>query len=202
MDAKRKKEIRERAEEVENIAEHYQLMHATYACQSLIRESIIRHFTVQYKELKQKIEQKAVKGLSFENEEKIKKELEEKLRSNGFHIDVAYINTEPENAARIVKIENAFVIYLSRSYADNIFTSDGKRNYGVIQEIRQLMAHELGHLILHTDDLLVTDSLQGSKLIQDVEKELEADYFRDELLEFRKKRNKEIQKDGGAAKLF
>ena len=202
MNSLRKKEIRQKAKEVETVAERYQLIHATYACQSIIRDSITAHFKTHYDELKRKIEEKANRGMNFDEEEKEKKELEEKLKNNGFHIDVSYINTDPEDAARIVKIENAFVIYLSKAYLDNIFTSTGKRNYQVIQKIRSLMAHELGHLVLHTEDLLKTDSLQGSKLIKAEEKEYEANYFRDELLEYRRQRNEEIQKDGGAAKLF
>ncbi|MBD5459252.1 MAG: hypothetical protein HDR27_11855 [Lachnospiraceae bacterium] len=83
-----------------------------------------------------------------------------------------------------------------------IFDENGNYNYEVIQKIRQLMAHELGHLILHTDELLHIDGTQGSKLITDEEKEEETDCFGKQLLHFRKERNEKIYRDGGAHKIY
>lgn len=78
--------------------------------------------------------------------------------------------------------------------------SNGDYNYDTIRKIRKLMSHELGHLALHTDELLQIDSMQGSKLIKDADREEEASYFGDKLLELRRIRNEKIYQDGGAHK--
>ena len=102
----------------------------------------------------------------------------------------------------MVKIENAFVINLSRKLEQRIFNKDGTYNYEVIKKIRKLMAHELGHLILHTNELLNIDGTQGSKDISDEEEEKEADFFGKEIIRLRKLRNKKIYEDGGAHKMY
>lgn len=115
-----------------------------------------------------------------------------------FHIVVTYKETHSEDAARVIKTETAFVINLSQDLKEKIFTESGDYNYNVIQKIRKLRAHEIGHLILHTNDLLNIEGTQGSKLITDSEKEEEADFFGEQLLSLRKDRNKKIHLDGGA----
>lgn len=155
MDATQQKNITEKAHEVTNISEKFQLIHATYACQSIIKEEVIRNFSIKYEDLRKRIEEKMRLKANYEAE------LEKK-----------------------------------------IFDENGNYNYEVIQKIRQLMAHELGHLILHTDELLHIDGTQGSKLITDEEKEEETDCFGKQLLHFRKERNEKIYRDGGAHKIY
>lgn len=202
MDTKRKNEIHNIAQKVSCISEQYQLIHATYACQMLIKQTIIDECTKKYDELSMRIEEKMCAGANYDKEQAEKEELDTLIKQRSFHIDVAYIDATSDDAARIVKINNAFVINLSKSLAKQIFNSDGSYNYTVIHKIRELMAHELGHLILHTKELLYIDSTQGSKLIRDPEKEEEANLFGRNLLEFRKLRNEKVYQDGGAHKKF
>ncbi len=202
MNTTRKNEIHDIAEKVSLISEHYQLIHATYACQMLIKQTIIDECIKKYDELSIRIEEKMCAGLNYDKEQSKKEELDALIKQRSFHIDVAYINTTSNDTARIVKINNAFVINLSKSLAKQIFNSDGSYNYTVIHKIRELMAHELGHLILHTKELLYNDSTQGSKLIRDPQKEEEANLFGENLLEFRKIRNEKVYHDGGAHKKF
>ena len=54
------------------------------------------------------------------------------------------------------------------------------------------MAHELGHLVLHTDELLKIESTQGSKNITEDEKEEEAVFFAEEILKKRDQRNEAL----------
>ena len=118
-----------------------------------------------------------------------------KTKQSSFHIDVEYIDTHTEEMARVIKVENAFVINLPKSLALRVFKDDGTYNYEVIQKIRKLMAHELGHLILHTDELLRIESTQGSKMLSTDENEEEARYFADELINLRRERNDRFYKD-------
>lgn len=202
MNAVQKKNITEKAREVTNISEKFQLIHATYACQSIIKELVIQNFSIKYEDLRKRIEEKMSHKANYEAELEEKKRLDMLIRQKNFHIDVAYIETKTEDTARVIKIDNAFVINLSKELEKKILDKDGNYNYEVIQKIRQLMAHELGHLILHTDELLHIDGTQGSKLITDEEKEEEANYFGEQLLHFRKERNEKIYRDGGAHRRY
>lgn len=58
------------------------------------------------------------------------------------------------------------------------------------------MAHEIGHMVLHTKELLLEESTQGSLNIKNAEKEEEANIFGKELLELRRDRNRKIRADG------
>lgn len=198
MNTKRQKEIQQIAHKVSNTSEQYQLIHATYACQMLIKQIVQDDYKKKYDELSSKIEKKMCMGANVEKEQKEKRQLDVLIKQKSFHIDVDYIDTPSEDAARVVKIQNAFVIYLPKSLAKQIFTENGNYNYKVIHKIRESMSHELGHLILHTDELLQIDSTQGSKLITNPEREEEADFFGKNLLEFRRARNEKMYKDGGA----
>ncbi len=198
MDTKRKREIQKVAEDVSKRSEQFQLIHATYACQMMIKQIVMNDYAKKYDELTSLIENKVIAGVNDEKEQKEKKRLDNLIKQKSFHIDVDYIDSPSEDTARVVKIQNAFVIYLSKSLAKHIFFEDGNYNYEVIRKIRKLMSHELGHLILHTDELLQIDSTQGSKLIADPEKEEEANLFGKNLLELRKLRNEKLHEDGGA----
>lgn len=202
MNTKRKDEINDIAKKVSHISEQYQLIHATYACQMLVKQIIMDEYTKKYDELSKRIEEKILANAKYDQEQSEKEEIDALIKQRSFHIDVAYIETTSDDAARIVKINNAFVINLSKSLAKQIFKSDGSYNYVVIHKIRELMAHELGHIILHTKDLFYIDSTQGSKLIIDPEKEEEANLFGKDLLELRKLRNERVYQDGGAHKKF
>lgn len=202
MDIKRKNEIKNIAENVSKISEQYQLIHATYACQMLVKQTIMDENTKKYDELSKRIEEKISNGQKYDKEKSEKEEIDTLIKQRSFHIDVAYIETTSDDVARIVKINNAFVINLSKSLAKQIFKPDGSYNYVIIHKIRELMAHELGHIMLHTKELLNIDNLQGSKLIIDPEKEAEADFFGENLLELRKIRNEKVYQDGGAHKKF
>ena len=202
LDSKRRIEIREKAENIEQESERYQLVHATYACQSLIRETVEDFYKKEYDSVRKKMLERIVKKLDVSEQEKEIRELEGKLKKIGFHVDVVYIDMMSEEEARVVKIENAFVIYLPKSLGNKIIDTEGKFNYEIIRKVRKMMAHELGHLVLHTDDLMHINGTQGSKEIINEEKEAEADYFGKELLDLRRKRNEKITIDGGASNLF
>jgi len=202
MNADRKKDIKLKATEINNLSEQFQLLHATYAVEEYIKNIAKEIYAEKLTELTLRIQNKMQRDLRTDAELEEKKQLEKIIKRNRISIDISYIDINNEDIARVVKVDNAFTIYLAASLRDSIRLENGKSNYAVIRKIRRLMSHELGHLVLHTKDLLVDDSTQGSLNICDEEKEQEANIFRDELLYLRKKRNKEIEADGGAPNLY
>ena len=154
------------------------------------------------KTLKESIKQKVQTDRSIDDLITKKVQLEEEISRNRFSIDIDYITISDPSIARVIKVGNAFTIYLANSLKDSICKPDGNLNYKVIQKIRELMSHELGHIVLHTKDLLLDDSLQGTANIKAPDQEEEADVFGKELLNLRRERNKRIRQDGGADTLF
>ena len=195
MDGLRKKEIKDKACNITKVSEQYQLIHATYAARSMIKNMVMNHYKAQYDELSERISMKIKAGANIEKDLKEKAELETKTKQSSFHIDVEYIDTRTEDMARVIKIDNAFVINLPKSLANKIFDGDGNYDYDTLYKIRCLMAHELGHLILHTDELLRIEGTQGSMDLSDDEYENEAKYFADELIELRRKRNERFYRE-------
>ena len=195
MEGLRKQEIRTKAEEITKASERFQLIHATYAARTMIKSMVMKYYEEKCSVLSKRIEDRIEQGLDIENETNEKIELLSKMKQSSFHIDVEYIDTKSEDMARVVKVENAFVINLPKALALKVFNEDGNYNYEIIQKIRRLMAHELGHLILHTDELLHIDGTQGSLELSFDEKEIEARYFAEELIELRRKRNERLYKD-------
>ena len=195
INSARRVEIRHKAEEVTQSAERFHMIHATYACQNLIKQVVMNDFKAKYDELSDKIEQKMAMDFNCEDELKDKERFSILLKQRTFHIDVEYINTMVDNAARVIKNDNSFVICLPQLLLENMIDKDGKYNQEVLAKIRKFMAHELGHLVLHTDDILKIDGTQGSLDIKDDEKEEEANLFGEKLIELRSKRNKRMYQD-------
>ncbi len=202
MDTARKKEILSKAKEINDLSEQYQLIHATYASQEYIKGIIREYYQERLSQLKERISTKALNGLDTSQEMSDKKELEQMIKRNRYTVNIDYIDVSNEDTARIVKVGTSFTIYLAKSLKDKIIDQSGAYNYKIIRKIRRLMGHEIGHIVLHTKELLIDESTQGSLTIKDDEKELEADAFGEKLLELRRNRNKRIREDGGAENLF
>ena len=198
----RKNEIRNKAKEINDLSENFQMIHATYATQEYIKSIVKEFYQKKLDVIKSRISEKIQKDCDITQELKEKDQLEAVIKRNRAIINVDYIDITDEKVARVVKVDNAFTIYLASSLRDSIFTESHEYNYTTIQKIRELMAHELGHLNLHTKELLSEDGTQGTLTIKDDEKETEANFFGEQLLNLRKERNKKIRHDGGAEKLF
>ena len=203
MEIDRKVEIKNKAKEINDLSEQFQLVHATYAVQECIKGFIKESHIKALKNLTSRIADRMQQNLDTDKEFEEKKELEELIKRNQVSINIGYINISDDNIARVIKVGNSsFHIYLAASLRDSILKEDGEYNYDTIVKIRKLMSHELGHLILHTKDLIMEESTQGSLTICDDKKEEEADLFGNELLQLRKDRNRKIRHDGGADYLF
>ena len=145
MEQSREKEIKSKAKDINNLSEQFQLIHATYAVQECIKNSVKDVYTEALKSLINLIKDKMEKDLNTDKELREKQVLEDLISRNRVSIDIGYINISDDNIARVVKVGNSsFHIYLASSLRDSIFTEDGEYNYEVIMKIRKLMSHELG----------------------------------------------------------
>lgn len=202
MHTERRQEIKTKAKEINDFSEQFQLLHATYASQEFIKSTVQEYFQKKLNVIKKKIEEKTTHNLDAARELEELEELSNVIKNNRFAIDIGYIDISDDNIARVTKNGKSFSIYLAKSLKDSICNPDGSFNYATIGKIRKLMAHELGHIVLHTKEVLMEEGTQGSLNIKNPDEESEADIFAEELLGLRKERNKKIREDGGADKLF
>lgn len=202
MNTERKKEIKEKAQKINARSEQFQLLHATFASQEFVKEIVQSFYNEKLTEIKSQIKEKAERGLDTEKEFEQEKELLDTIRQNKFIIDIGYINVSDENVARVTKTGKVFSIYLAKSLRDKIHKPDGSLDYEVVKKIRELMGHELGHIVLHTKEILAEEGTQGTLNIKNVDKEEEARLFSSELLTLRRERNQRIREDGGADRLL
>ncbi len=201
MDTKRRQDIKTKAKNINDCSEQFQLLHATYASQEDVKRTVQDFYTEKLAVLKDKIDKKAKHRLNTEDElEQVKNLMD--IIQNRFVIDIGYMSVSDEGMARVTKTGKFFTIWLAKSLRDKIHKVDGGLDYDVIQKIRELMAHELGHIVLHTKEILKEEGTQGTLNIQNDEQEMEARLFAEELLELRRERNRKIREDGGADKLF
>lgn len=193
LSADRKNVIRRKTDDIIKESDKYHFIHVTYACQLMIKNLVSSYYANEFKKLSQEIRERTMNGGEIPDDLKEKKQhLLVMTKEGRAHIDIDYIDTSSENEARIIKTNNAFVINLPRSLAEKVTFKDGKFDKEVVSKLRSLVAHELGHLMLHTDELLKIESTQGSKLIVGEDKEEEARFFAEDILKKRDERNMEL----------
>ena len=147
IESTRRVEIKAKAKEINDLSEQFQLIHATYAVQEYIKDIVRGYYQNQLNELRKRIEEKMKKDLDSDKELKEKETLQALIDRSHSTIDIGYIDIDNSQIARVIKTENSFTIYLASSLRDSIFNKDGTYNYEIIHNIRNLMAHELGHLV-------------------------------------------------------
>ena len=187
--AARVKAIEEFAILVNKASEKYQLIHATFAIEKLFQEQKSRESQARVIELRNQLKEED----DPERQKQIHREAKElqKGEDKRIRILVNYISQLSESSARITKTpNNTFIISLPKSL-ENVRNSDGTINFGKMKQLRELMAHELGHVILHTGIF----ALEGIPACIPGEEEEEAGFFAQRLLELRRERNSEIYND-------
>jgi hypothetical protein len=188
-------EVKQKAKEVNDLSFDYHLSHATLACDRLIEGIYKKFMEKKVKELSDHL----MAAYRKNDNEKVNEIIGQKrlLETVKCHIFVDYIDMD-ENAGRVVKIANQLIISLPKKLLSDSRYEDGSYKEAGVKKLRQIMAHELGHIALHTEELLKIDSLQGSKDL-DEQSEQEAEWFASELLELRHKRNSDLHKSGNYA---
>ncbi len=176
--------IKNLAAEVNKISEKYQLIHATFAIEKLIEEKLRSCVKEQIAEIRQQL----ITETDKEAQERLYKQVQELTTdiSAKVRIVVEYLPQIDEDSARLTRSgRNTFLIILPKSM-ENIRKDDDTIDFERLRRLRKLMAHELGHIVLHTGILCQMEEISNE------EKETEADLFATILIELRKKRNEEI----------
>ena len=187
-------EVKQKAAQVNEISLDYHLSHAVFACNKIV-EDVFK----QYSEGKVDNLNKALQKAREYNDEKKVSEIKidiERLR-RPFRIYIEYVPDMDIKGGRVIKLplSNQFVISLPGDLLLQSRNNDGSYNIDGVKALRHRMAHELGHIALHIEDLLEINSRQGAKLLSE-EAEKEADIFATELIKLRHQRNEQIYKTG------
>ncbi|MDR0443249.1 MAG: ImmA/IrrE family metallo-endopeptidase [Treponema sp.] len=187
-------EIKEKAFEVDKISYDYHLTHAVFACDKMLSDS----FRKAGREKTKKMNSELQEAYRKKDTAKITKIMDgiksHKVRK--YHIFVDYINIDDPDAGRVIKAENKLIISLPITLAVEARDESGLFQPGGVKKLRRVMAHELGHIVLHTESLIETDNLNGSRDLQG-RPEQEAEIFAKELLRLREKRNELFRKAVG-----
>ncbi|GHU51185.1 hypothetical protein FACS1894200_11140 [Spirochaetia bacterium] len=183
---------KQKACQVNDVSSDYHLSHALCASNALIKKTAREHLDKEIKNLKNRLKT-AIERNDTVAIDKIHEEIGSLNRPVLIHVE--YIDNMVEDGGRVVRINNQLIVSLPKKLVDGSRKKDGSLDPDGVRRLRKLMAHELGHIVLHIDDLLDTENLQGDKLLS-LEAEDEADIFAKELLDLRHKRNEEYFKSG------
>jgi Zn-dependent peptidase ImmA (M78 family) len=187
-------DVKTAAKKLNDMSLDYHLAHAVFACNKLVEDAFRRYSLAKIKKLKERL-------LSDETNNDVEKMVELKadirLLERPFRISVEYVTGMDAEGGRVIKLPESaqFVISLPKKLLDQSKTKDGFYNPDGVKTLRRLMAHELGHIALHIEELLEIDGTQGTKLLSD-EAETGADIFAHELLQLRHERNERLYTTG------
>ena len=185
------KEINVKAGKVNDISLDYHLTHAVFACDKLLEDSFRESGRKEIERLNNALK----KAYREKNDDAVAKLIKERkaLKLVKYHIFVDYIDMDDPEAGRVIKAENKLIISLPRKLLEQ---TRGENETFVpvgVEKLRKVMAHELGHIVLHTDKLLFIDNMVGSKQLNG-EQEKEANWFATELLRLRHERNEKMKR--------
>lgn len=176
--------IKSLAAEVNKISEKYQLIHATFAIEKLVEDKLRENVNAEIAQIRKRLALETDKDAQerlFRQVQELRTDVGSKVR-----IIVEYLPQIEDDSARLTRSSrNTFLIFLPKSM-ENVRNSCGTIDFERMRRLRKLMAHELGHIVLHTGILGPEENLT------DEEKEEQAELFAVTLIELRKQRNEEI----------
>lgn len=176
--------IKSLAAEVNKISEKYQLIHATFAIEKLVEDKLRENVNTEIAQIRKRLALETDKDAQerlFRQVQELRTDVGSKVR-----IIVEYLPQIENDSARLTRSSrNTFLIFLPKSM-ENVRNSCGTIDFERMRRLRKLMAHELGHIVLHTGILCPEENLT------DEEKEEQAELFAVTLIELRKQRNEEI----------
>jgi hypothetical protein len=183
---------KQKAKLVNDISRHYHLSHAVFACNKILESEFKDYLETKTAKLRERL-LAAEKSNDQDRIAEILRDTDRLKRPFRIYVDYfGYSDDENMVRARAVHLadSNQFVIYLPKALLDKSINEARTYNADVVKRLRRLMAHELGHIILHTKELLDDQGTQGSTLLSgNADTEREADIFADELLHLRRERN-------------
>ena len=185
--------VKHKAKEVNDISMHYQLAHATFACNKLLEQIYDEYCKKQRNELKEQAKSASKEAIRSINEKL--DELEKPCR-----IYIEYLEKIPEDGARVVRVplsnRTQLVMYLPKCILNEaVDPSTGwYKSSKALKKLREITAHELGHIVLSPEKIFSSCGTHGTKGITG-EEEAMAKIFAKTLLELRKERNEKIRND-------
>lgn len=194
----KKLEIRNQAKRVNDISEEYQLIHACFAVEKIINEHINHLYQKKFEELRTSLLKEDLDGDSISQILQKKKELETEIIRKRINISIRYIDSLVgfnATTTRVGTYKNSFIISLPKEL-EHVRKPDGAFDYEKMRNLRKLMAHELGHILLHTDYIN-----EDGIIDEDDNKEEESNYFADTILELRRQRNRAFYSDENYEKM-
>lgn len=179
------KDIKTKARQINEKSLNFHLPHAIFAVNAQLHDVFVTDAKARIAQLKDEIH----KAQIAQDDKKIAQLYKEiGVLETPHQVYVQFIDMV-EDGARVTKLENSLVISLSQRLAEKSMNNKGEYNVAIVQKLRKIIAHELGHIVLHTKDVLNMGGLQGTKDIRGKDKEQEADIFANELLLLRHERN-------------
>lgn len=188
------KEAKIRAKQIFDLSLNYHLSHAVFACNKIVEDTFKRYSQEKIQSLKKEL-QKAEESNDIAKIASITSDIQ--YFSRPFRIYVEYVPEMDIEGGRVVRLPltNQFIISLPEKLLQKSWNEDGSYNTDGIRALRHRMAHELGHIALHIEEILKDDGTQGSISLAD-NAEDEANIFAAELLRLRHERNEMLYKSG------
>ena len=188
---KRKEEIKARAKKVYDISFDYHLTHAVFGGDRLLVSDLMEANKETVAKLKDALKAAVLeKNAALVDELMVKiGVLERTLKSRKHQIIIEYIPMEDIYGGRVINIDGKMIIMLPKKIIENIMDDDGRLRKEPVEKVRKKMAHELGHIVLHTDLVPMYDTAGTGKLN---ELDWEAEVFAEELLSLYKKRDHRV----------
>ncbi len=191
LSSTRQEEIFKKAKELNSISDEYQLIHATFALEKVFNQALKDSYEESFAELRAEIIRETDPEKLTQLSEKFKDLRENRLQKKA-KISIVYLDEIKGESARTIRSQNAYTIILPGELK-RVRNEDGSFNIKELGLLRRLMAHELGHIVLHSDKI-VNENPMGTAAF-DVMQEEEADYFAEQLIHMRRERNDELYKD-------
>ncbi len=187
------------AKQVNEKSDDLFLQHAVRAVEKIVNERLkqpLHERDVKRKDDIKKDLESIVNNCCFEKRNELKEEIKEKINTFDYYpkisIYVEYGIRVPK--ARISRNINEVIIILPQQLKDNIKIGNNY-NHKIIQQIRHMTAHELGHIILHMYPSGTVQLPQSQYKVKENFTKLqeeEAEIFAKELIKQRDERNKKF----------
>lgn len=183
LETERKNKIKSIANHIFKKSKNYFLSHSVMAVEKYIYYKIKKDSNDELQEIANEIKKKRGK-LTKERKAILEKRKNYILKnSSRFHIFVDYIDIS-EDSGRAILVNNKNIeISLSKSLIEE------EDNLDKHKKLRKILAHELGHIMLHRH--LLDKSTNGTQNINTHNEEIEANLFATTLLELKSKFYKE-----------
>ncbi len=200
MDRKR---VNLKAQEVNRISLQFHLAHASLACETIIQGELQKKFRKELSDIqsKKKNAQKRNDIAAFGElcQQEVKLEKRNTVRIYIEYIKGLEIN---KNSGRVVFHNNHFIINIPEALL-NDSVGEGYLYTESAKKLREIMAHELGHIVLHYEEIMKKAGTQGTHSVEFKGcKDEEAKAFSEELLRLRAERNNAIINNNSFRDIF